>query len=582
MKFITRRALARSLMLALLQTAIASADPPSAPNLGCLGERIIVKIRKDFDATVPVTPAGGIVKGNFLRETHTHLQVTAIYVRALKNGQLQWVSRHIEWSGTHSSRMVECDYWLANAGGSLELGPYDGTRPDLDPRILEVDWNNKQFKLDPGGCFRETSAGPGEFPRPTIAVRNNDQLRNGCCYEAHIKDGDYDYSERVEQTGNEEVNIKAAQNPILPNADCVDTTCTSLKPDVATTELKIAVTCNGLPLKNRQIGLGIRVEPRSGGHMHLPSIQHPHPRGTLEYEGNEANCGTDIGDDGPPLSPAQSDLSCITVGTDANGEAKAKFKVPLTGLDRATYNSKPGYYKSGIAGDYTIFAKDARFPTARDHVTIHAGIIGGTLVNATFGTKTTLQPGRSPDVSHPAGYYGTTNTLKQFNALAVDFAAHQDAHNAQLATCNQLPWTTRNLQANDIALPTGGVFDLGFNWAPSHQTHNRGEGGDFNRLGAGASNKDLDFQDIGTECNGSKYIKQYWLMHLLLNRGNVYGRWDCTDLSGGAPSESPTGLPQKKEQVNAKLGPYSGSNCIQGTSDPSYFPPNLHLHVDDY
>jgi hypothetical protein len=156
----------------------------------------------------------------------------------------------------------------------------------------------------------------------------------------------------------------------------------------------------------------------------------------------------------------------------------------------------------------------------------------------------------------------------------------QDEHNAKLAKCGRKQWKPiQPLSTNDIALHDGGIFDWLSTWAPSHQTHNKGEGGDFNRFGAGGDNSGLNFANTGIECDGSTLIKQYWYAHVLLCLGTAYGHWDCSDLSG-SPAVNSSSVPWNP--LLSVNGAISRSACEAGEfSDPTYFPPRLHLHVKD-
>src|SRR5208337_3427159 len=127
-------------------------------------------------------------------------------------------------------------------------------------------------------------------------------------------------------------------------------------------------------------------------------------------------------------------------------------------------------------------------------------------------------------------------------------------------------WTpVQPMILNDIALPDGGIFDFNSTWTPGHQTHNRGEGGDLRRFmkvpwdGPGATAK---------ECDGTSVRKRAWLLHTLLELGESYGHWDCSDLgspvpAGCAQGEPPTSIDSIKFLPNFE------------------YPSRLHLHVQD-
>ena len=116
------------------------------------------------------------------------------------------------------------------------------------------------------------------------------------------------------------------------------------------------------------------------------------------------------------------------------------------------------------------------------------------------------------------------------------------------------------MSLNDIALPDGGIFDLDSGWQPGHYTHNKGEGGDFNRF--------TDISGTGKDCNSTcictSVNKRTWLLHTLLELGEAYGKWDCKDL--GNPPGCATGEPP--------------TSVGYIPAHPQY-PHRLHLHVQD-
>jgi hypothetical protein len=276
-----------------------------------------------------------------------------------------------------------------------------------------------------------------------------------------------------------------------------------------------------------------------------------------------------------------NDEACLKVKTDANGEVKVKFKSPLTGsIDWAKY----GKYYSGIAGDYKITAKDEQLTEVRASTTIAAEVKD--LQPATFDSNMVQGRGDTSDSSaHPDGSYGIPATLSAFSNLANDFRKYQDLHNAALVGCGKKKWPIEPLSVNDIALPTGGIFDWQISqtpWRPSHQTHNKGEGGDFNRFGA----PDPDnWKKMGTDCHGDTTVLLEWYMQVLLDLGRSYGSWDCADLgaSGGYPSFDPAVCAKGEvPEVGTVVTPIVAPG-VYGPPPPPfiYFPPRLHLHVKD-
>ena len=293
--------------------------------------------------------------------------------------------------------------------------------------------------------------------------------------------------------------------------------------------LKIRVTCEGVPVAKADVEITVEAQDQSGGHLHSDENR---PRGTID--------GKVVTKDSVPRT------------TDANGEVKIKYGSPLTGdADPAGYGS----YNIGIAGTYKVTAKSKKFPEATATAAITARVDG---LNDLPANPNYVASGAT--AAHPAGFHGTSQTLAEFANLANDFVQTQKFHNDDMhQQCPQKdPWAVITLSLNDIALPDGGIFDWKhLNWHASHLTHNKGEGGDFNK-----------FNDLMTatakECNGTTVRLRPWLLHTLMWEGKAYGKWDCFDL--GYPPGCTQGEP-----------PTSVGYII---SHPTY-PTNLHLHVQD-
>ena len=590
MKCTARQALAGALALELLRSASAGTAPQTTPNVGCLGETYSVTIERHVHAKTKVRQTGGYQRNGFAMSTDLDFEVHGVYVTEMRDGKLRWASRSIDWKGQYLQSMPQCNAFSSDAAGQLELGPSDGGPYAMtDAQTSQFQWIHKKQDTF-GNCFRVQAGPAAPLPFPKIFEMDHDKLRSGCCSNIVLKDGTRE-SEKVDQRGNEDVTIRADRTEIVPNRSCTDESCKNLDPHEATSVLTVRATCSGPALPDREIGLRIDVMPHSGRHNHLGTKDQPRPRGKLAkfIDGSpDVDCGADRG-----LPLGVDDKACITVKTNTDGVAKATFKSPLTGsIDAAIHGS----YISGIAGNYQITAKDARITEVRSNTMVIAAVKN--LKAASFDVNGNLVQGRgdtSSSSSHPEGSYGTTKTIDHFKALADDFVSHQNMHNTQLANCKDGPkprWTVVKLQANDIALPMGGVFDWNLGggkptpWRPSHQTHNKGEGGDFNRLGAGGDNSGLRFNDVGTECGGRTVVKQFWQAHLLLDLGTIYGHWDCTDLQGKATNDPGAIAWNPYLAINGRLSnsvPATfKSGCQQGEfSDPSYFPPRLHLHVED-
>jgi hypothetical protein len=430
----------------------------------------------------------------------------------------------------------------------------------------QMKWHCKPLKLT-GNCFGYFPFTPASVPFPEIRA-THDKLRSGCCYSSVDRDGTR-YSETVEQRGNEQVSISADPTEIVPNQS-------GNNPDEATSQLTVKVTCDGVPLKDRQVGLRIDVKPRSGYHNHTDK----RPRGQFAVIGKkDTSCGVETG-----APEGSDDKSCVTVKTGASGEAKVKFKSSLTGS--ITW-AKYGKYYSGIAGDYKITAKDEQLTEVRGDTIVVAEVKD--LQPASFDSN--LVQGRadiSDSSSHPDGSWGTPGTLSAFSNLANDFFKYQDLHNTALLGCGKQPWKSINypnknvepLSMNDIALPTGGVFDWHQTWRPSHQTHNKGEGGDFNRFAAAV---EKNWEKKGTDCHGDTNVLLEWYMQVLLDLGKKYGSWDCADLgaSGAYPVFSPDACAKGELPDVGTVTTPLVTPGYEGPAAPPfiYFPPLLHLHV---
>jgi len=551
-----------SLLLAVglmaLPPSRVHADPlPGSASNGCAGETYRVAISRNVFIARPEGSPGNYKPGGFLRITSENLSVHGTYVRELRDGKLRWVSRSIDWSGQFLDSVPQCNSISCDAGGHLELGFSDGNATGMSAdQENEIKYNCQPVHRT-GNCFGY-SVGAPTIPIPVLRGAR-DILRSGCCYSRVDPDGTR-YSETVEQRGNLQVSIAAEPDKVSPNQ--------SVDGDEATSQLTVKVTCDGMPLKDEDMGVRIDVKPRSGEHNHVALPTNPRPRGSLIVKA-PSNCGYDTGE---PIG--NDDSACTTVTTDANGEAKLKFKVPLDGR----VNSKNGKYYGGLAGTYKITAKSMRITEARASTQVIAAVDGLTPLAPVAGV---LEMSGGSD-SHPDNSWATPGVVNAFTGLANDFHKYQDLHNKALVACGKKKWKPEfePLSYNDIALPEGGLFDCKTSpphsaWAPPHQTHPKGEGGDINRFGA---SQGINFNNTGTECDGSTAVLQLWYMQVLLELGKKYGRWDCFDLGASKGLISPAACAAQDfpDLGFAPLPP--------GMYGPPtfYFPPNLHLHVYSY
>ena len=301
------------------------------------------------------------------------------------------------------------------------------------------------------------------------------------------------------------------------------------------TNVKIRVTCDHVPIQNANVEVKLEVQNKSGYHNHE--------------------------DDGRPLGKLDGKEfkkdSKLTLKTDDNGYAYApssqtrrvKFEPPIVGHADTSY----GGYKFGIAGVYKVTAKSEKSKS-------HPESTGTTTITARVDGLSQMEPGahylvEGATKTHPEGFWGRSETLQEFRSLADDFQKYQELHSAALNSCGKTRWEVYPASINDIALHDGGVFDWRDTWKQPHQTHNRGEGGDFNRFGAGPKNN-INALGPGKECDGSIVPITAWLIHVLIDLGWSYGHWDCSDM----------GIP----------------NCNNGELPSSpWIPKKLHLHVQD-
>jgi hypothetical protein len=582
---------------ALVVALIAHAVPACAViySNGCAGETWRVQIHKEAYGKDRENAPGNRSSTGFHRDDSYALDVSGVYQSQLIGGKLVWISRNINWFGYSTDDVEECGITSCTSSGDIELGPdeysYSAMTEDQQKDWLTQRKANCQ-ENEVGNCFGYFRSKLEDAPFPEVVPRS--ELRYGTYSK---EDGGTRTTVTLEEKGYEQMTVEANPSTIVPNQTGYLTDSLSKggswvgNDNEATSQLTIKLTCDGEPLKDHQVGVRIDVLPRSGGHFHIPN----RPRGKLVFGKTEKDCGVETG---APLG--SDDTPCITVKTDANGEAKVKFENPLvmfqypkspSSYDYAKYGGKSVTYAMGIAGYYTITAKSTEISAYGETITEAKA---GTHIIARVDDLHQLQPSYNLTVGgggdgHPQGAYGTAKTLQAFTDLAKAFGDYQVKHNNDLEHCPngpKQPWKSFSdpksnvepLSTNDIALPEGGIFDWHISetpWRPSHQTHNKGEGGDINRFGAGGDDSGLDPTRTAIECDGSAPAIQYWYAHVLLYLGSKFGHWDCSDLGATRADplidchngEFPTyeDVPEYREDVGVV----------------PYFPPRLHLHVED-
>ncbi len=496
------------------------------------------------------SPAGNYDPNGFETEDYIDYSIRATYVEDHTQEKARWLSRTFEWSGSAYTEVTGCYGFSCSTGGGLQLGPSETLSSASNASQLQ--WSCRHW-LE-GNCFGYLHALPLPFSLPDIVPKS--QL-----------DADHCYSK---ETNNERYSVcltPAAPEQLTLEAHPSEVDANETAPNDVTTKLSLYVSCHGVPVANEPVDLRVSAEDRSGGHNHLTN----RPRGKLK--GND--CGVD--QPGPGLGPGNLDFGgpCLTVKTDHDGHATIKYSAPLTGsCSSATYGgdcTSTHGYKSGVAGLYDITAESHRLPVAKASVVVHAYAKKQSLQPMPRSDKdyTLDRPGEGPGGLHPQGLWATPGTARAFADLARVFRNYQETHNSALVACGQIAWPVALLSFNDIALPEGGILDLNGDWVPGHQTHNKGEGGDLNRFGAGAGMSSAK----GTECDGSKYNLQNWYAHLLLDLGSPpAGHWDCTDLQ--MTNSTPNAW-------NSAARCAAGEFPVYTPSGAAWFPHRLHLHIED-
>jgi hypothetical protein len=501
------------------------------------------------------SPAGGYNPASGVgspTSKDVNFRVHGRYVsKPTSDGRFVWTHRTIRWSGHSTFDVQGCHIIRCEAGGEGEFGPKEGggRAPALTPDEAKLITDSVRCTTEKkGNCFGYFGGGLA-LPAPEIVSR--DQVP----YRKITPDGTR-YSVVLETQGWPSLIMWAHPTHIPPNKGATKDKST----DDPTSQIRVVASCDGKPLENEDLEFKVDVQPNSGGHNHIPA----RPRGKL----NGVNCGVETG--APP-----DDVPCIVgVKTDAKGHASVKFESPLTGVKQS---AGYGTYDIGIAGDYKITAKMTRYPDRRATATVFSGVEHLQPFPAAQG----LTGDASNTTAHPHGSYATTGTFEAFNGLARDFQEQQKLHNDSLVECVKLlspaafsgplpdpTWPVVTVDLNDVALPKGGIFDLEKDWKPSHYTHNKGEGGDMNRFGAGDENAGLNPNLTGRQCDGSSIPFQWWWGHLLLGLGENYGKWDCKDLQVEGPNcEGPL--------------PLTSGTAIAPAGVAWWFPHRLHLHVED-
>jgi hypothetical protein len=291
---------------------------------------------------------------------------------------------------------------------------------------------------------------------------------------------------------DEDVHINADASEITPEGN---------------TKVHIKVRCDVLPVEGAKVEIKVEPVDSSGGHIHVKD----RPKGKL---------------DGKDLTGA---TPSITRTTDKYGNVNGS-----AGITFAPPGKEPISRCIGLAGDYKVTAAltSERFKGRKD----------STMILVRFKDLTMLPKGQNYDIcadskhgcdkdgpwgtpEHPDSEYGTAGTIKAFQSLATDFWNSQLTHNQLLHDCGKPPWPMVKASFNDIALPWGGLFDMNSTWKQPHQTHGKGQGGDFNHL------KPLL---LPLDCSGHVVDSDTYMWYVLKNTAQPkYGKWDGEVAKGG-------------------------------------------------
>lgn len=547
----TRQACAAlALLLAMPLLAPREARADSKPP--CAGEIWHVLIERHDHYMGRQTSAGNFDPPpgrGFPYAVHLDYRVHGRYVsRPGPDGKFVWTHRTIDWNAHLVNDLPQCRTVTCEASGERDLGPMDGggTPPGITTAEEALITKSIQCTTKTtGNCFGYFAANL-QLPFPEIVPRDKLPVRTADEHGTRR-------SVWIEPLGDAHLEMWAHPPRIPANEGPKK----DGDKDDPTAKITVVASCDGKPIVGENVEFRLNVEPNSGGHVHQGV---PRPRGKLDGH----DCGFDTG-----AAPQQQDPCVPPVKTDATGHAKVKFALPLTGNAQSTGY---GSYKIGIAGDYRISARLASYPDAQASAMVMTRDPG----LQPFEPAPGLTGDSSNTARHPHGSFATAPTYDAFRRLGADFKDQQERHNAALVTCHALApgyagpipdptWPVRTVDMNDIALTSGGIFDLDGTWKPSHYTHNKGEGGDFNRFGAGQDGPNPNFARL--DCDGSSVRLQWWWAHLLLGLGEKYGSWDCKDLGLQAPCAAPAPITDATQPVPAGVN--------------TWFPHRLHLHVED-
>ncbi len=185
----------------------------------------------------------------------------------------------------------------------------------------------------------------------------------------------------------------------------------------------------------------------NGGHLHnggRPLIDPPD--GKLEVDGGEAQQDGELG----------------VKGQTRNEEIFVKHRMPQV--------------SGRISADGTLTLPSPFF-CVHDCFTFNSWKIDYTIDVAIDGLAMLPDEGpddlyikvRNPDINHPnsVAYFGAPYAFQTLPLIAEDY------------------WvlTGKKLSVNDMSLPKGGLFDIGANWKPEHDSHRLGTDADINRGG---------------------------------------------------------------------------------------------------
>jgi uncharacterized repeat protein (TIGR01451 family) len=204
--------------------------------------------------------------------------------------------------------------------------------------------------------------------------------------------------------------------------------------------LEVAVTCDGVPVKNAELEATI-LEPQFVGHRHSKeNIM----RGYLD--------GTEITSQNPTVRTRTNDKGSVLLVFDPARD--------LRDHDR------------GIAGRYDVAVRSVRFPFSTAQAPILARVrLTHQATSGLFWQTEPYYPSK-----HLDSKWTTPDTLFAIDNFGNAFADFQEKHNVVLKGAGLDEWPVTLVRVGAISLPWGGLFDANRRafWQPPFEKHNAG------------------------------------------------------------------------------------------------------------